>query len=120
MRLARTLWKDLVAGLAGAGQGLFGRGAKPPAEEDVRDLCRSLLRTKGEASAVTLARRALDAFARLDTDERDAFFEFLRCDLDPEPAALDAAIERYRASPLRRRRRPSPRRPNRRARSSCA
>ena len=99
MRLARTLWKDLVAGLAGAGQGLFGRGAKPPAEEDVRDLCRSLLRTKGEASAVTLARRALDAFARLDTDERDAFFEFLRCDLDPEPAALDAAIERYRASP---------------------
>ena len=99
MRLAKTLWKDLVAGLAGAGQGLFGRGARPPAEEDVLGLCRSLLRTKGEASAVTLARRALDAFARLDADERDAFFEFLRCDLDPDPAALDAAIERYRASP---------------------
>ena len=100
MRLAKTLWKDLVAGLAGAGQGLFGRRAGPSAEEDdVRDLCRSLLRTKGEASAVTLARRALDAFARLDTDERDAFFEFLRCDLDPDPAVLDAAIERYRASP---------------------
>ena len=99
MRLAKTLWKDLVAGLAGAGQGLFGRGARPPQEEDVRDLCRSLLRTKGEASAVTLARCALDAFARLDTDGREAFFEFLRRDLDPDPAALDAAIERYRASP---------------------
>ena len=100
MRLAKTLWKDLVAGLAGAGQGLFGRrAAGPPAEEDVRGLCRSLLRTKGEASAVTLARRALDAFARIDAGERDAFFEFLRHDLDPDPAALDAAIERYRTSP---------------------
>ena len=99
MRLARTLWKDLVTGLAEAGQGLLGRRAERLADEDVQDLCRSLLRTKGEASAVTLARRALDAFARLDSDERDGFFEFLRRDLDPEPAALDAAIERYRASP---------------------
>ena len=99
MRLARTLWKDLVAGLAGAGQGLFGRRIEPPRDEDVRDLCRSLLRIQGEASAVTLARRALDAFARLDPPDRDAFFVFLLRDLGPAPAALDAAIERYRASP---------------------
>ncbi len=101
MRPRRAFWKDLVAGLAAAGQGLLGRWteAGPREGEDIRGLCRSLLRTKGEASVVTLARRALDAFARLDADGRDGFFEFLRCELGPEPAALDAAIEGYRRSP---------------------
>ena len=99
MRMRGAFWKDLVAGLVEAGQGLFGRRAGARADEDLQALCRSLLRTRGEASVVTLARRALDAFARLDAGERDAFFEFLRSDLGPEPAALSAAVERYRASP---------------------
>ena len=99
MGMRGAFWKDLVAGLVEAGQGLFGRRAGARADEDLQALCRSLLRTRGEASVVTLARRALDAFARLDAGERDAFFEFLRSDLGPEPAALSAAVERYRASP---------------------
>ena len=68
-----------------------------------------------------MARRALDAFARLDAGERDGFFEFLRSELGADPAALDAAIEGYRAAPdpqtRRRRSRPQP---SRGARSSCA
>ena len=99
MRMGGAFWKDLVAGLVEAGQGFFGRRTGAPADEDLRALCCSLLRTRGEASAVTLARRALDAFARLDAGERDAFFEFLRSDLGPEPTVLSAAVERYRASP---------------------
>ena len=96
-----TFWKNLVAGLVEAGQGLFGRraGTHADEDEDLQGLCRSLLRTRGEASVVSLARRALDAFARLDAGERDAFFDFLRCDLGPERAALDAAVDGYRASP---------------------
>ena len=99
MRLRGASWKDAIADIAAAGRRLLGRRAGEGASEDLRDLCHSLLRTRGEASVVTLARRALDAFARLDTDGRDGFFEFLRHDLGAEPVALDAALERYRASP---------------------
>ena len=99
MRLGRAFWKEVIGNLTTAGQGLLGRRSGEPANEDILELCHALLRTKGEASVVTLARRALDAFAVLDRDGRDAFFEFLRSDLGAEPAALDAALERYRADP---------------------
>ena len=99
MRLGRAFWKDIIGNLTTAGQGLLGRRPEARGGEDIRGLCLALLRTKGEASVVTLARRTLDAFARLDTDGRDAFFEFLRTDLGAEPEALDTAIERYRAEP---------------------
>ncbi len=85
--------------LTAAGQGLLGRRAEDRVDEDIRALCHALLRIKGEASVVTLARRTLDAFAALDTQGREAFFEFLRGDLGAEPAALDAAVETYRAGP---------------------
>ena len=99
MQLGRAFWKEIIASVATAGQGLLGRRTEDRSEEDIRELCLSLLRTKGEASVVTLARRTLDAFARLDADGREAFFEFLRTDLGAEPEILDAALERYRASP---------------------
>ena len=99
MRLGRAFWKEVIGNLTSAGQGLLGRRSGGAAHEDIRELCDALLRTKGEASVVTLARRTLDAFARLDTQERDAFFEFLRTDLGAESAVLDTALERYRASP---------------------
>ena len=99
MRLGRAFWKDIIGNLTTAGQGLLGRRPEGRGSENIRELCFALLRTKGEASVVTLARRTLDAFARLDTDGRDAFFEFLRTDLGAEHEALDTAIERYRAEP---------------------
>ena len=99
MRPRKAFWKDIIASLTAAGQGLLGRRTGGRSGEDIRELCRALLRTKGEASVVTLARSTLDAFARLDDDGRDEFFEFLRTDLGPDPDALDAALERYRASP---------------------
>ena len=99
MRLGRAFLRDIIANLATAGQGLLGRRTEDRPDEDIRGLCLALLRTKGEASVVTLARRTLDAFARLDADGREAFFAFLRGDLGAEPAVLDAALERYRASP---------------------
>ena len=99
MRPRRAFWKDVIASLTAAGQGLLGRRAGGRSGEDIRELCRALLRTKGEASVVTLARSTLDAFARLDDGGRGGFFEFLRTDLGADPTALDAALERYRASP---------------------
>ena len=99
MRLGRAFWKDVISNLSAAGQGLLGRRPAGRSDDDIRGLCLALLRTKGEASVVTLARRTLDAFARLDAEARDGFFEFLRSDLGAEPAALEAALERYREAP---------------------
>ena len=99
MRLGRAFWKDIITNLTTAGQGLLGRRAAERADPDIRQLCHALLRTKGEASVVSLARRTLDAFARLDADGRDAFFEFMRTDLGAETVALETALERYQAEP---------------------
>ena len=92
-----------MAGLVKARGELLGRGAEktavPPVAADLRDACRTLLRTRGEASVVTLARGALDTFAQLDGGARNEFFEFLARDLGPDPAALDAAIADYREAP---------------------
>ena len=99
MRLGRAFWKDIITNLTTAGQELLGRRAGGRADEDIQGLCRALLRTKGEASVVTLARRTLDAFARLDAEGRVSFFEFLRSDLGADAVALDATLERYQADP---------------------
>ena len=102
MRFASTFWKDVMASVARARGGFMGRRAGSSAAgvaDDIRDVCRTLLRTRGEASVVTLARAALDAFARLDDRDRLDFFRFLTHELGPEPAALDRAVEAYREAP---------------------
>ena len=102
MRFASTFWKEVMGSVAKARGGFKGRragSASPASSDDVREICRTLLRTRGEASVVTLARGALDAFARLDAAGRREFFGFLTHELGPEPAALDRAVEDYRAAP---------------------
>ena len=102
MRFPSTFWKEVMASLARARGGLRGRqtgSAAPAGSDDIREICRSLLRTRGEASVVTLARGALDAFARLDDGGRREYFRFLAHALGPEPAALEGAVEAYREAP---------------------
>ena len=102
MRFASAFWKDVMASVARARGGFKGRRAGSFAAgeaDDIRDICRTLLRTRGEASVVTLARAALDAFARLDDRGRREFFRFLGEELGPEPAALERAVEAYREAP---------------------
>ena len=102
MRLAGTFWKEVMASVAKARGGFRGRragSAAPVGSNDIRVICRTLLRTRGEASVVTLARGALDAFARLDAAGRREFFRFLSDELGPEPAALERAVEAYRETP---------------------
>ena len=102
MRFAGRFWQEVMAGVARARGGIRGRRAEPAApggSDDVREICRTLLRTRGEASVVTLARAALDAFAGLEESGRREFFRFLTHELGPESAALDRAVDDYRAAP---------------------
>ena len=102
MRIRGAFWKEIMASVASARGGLMARRTGPAARQsadDIREVCRTLLRTRGEASVVTLARGALDAFDRLDERGRLEFFRFLTHDLVPDTAALDTAVEGYRAAP---------------------
>ena len=103
MKFRNSFWQGIMAGLARArGSLLGGLLGKPTTPADAAMLagdCRTLLRARGEASVVTLARGALDTFARLDAGERRRFFDFMLRDLGPDAEALDAAIENYRNDP---------------------
>ena len=102
MRFASRFWQEVTGSVARARGGIRGRRAgpaEPGGSDDIREICRTLLRTRGEASVVTLARAALDAFAGLEESGRREFFRFLTHELGPEPAALDQAVDDYRAAP---------------------
>ena len=65
----------------------------------VRDLCRDLLSTKGEASGAALARELIEHYRSLSEPERLAFFAMLAEDYAADPARILAAIELYQAGP---------------------
>jgi malonyl-CoA decarboxylase len=62
-------------------------------------VARSLLRIKGEASAIKLAQETLQLYAAADGDGKRVFFEYLLSDLGPDDHALDAAVRAYEADP---------------------
>lgn len=59
------------------------------------ELCRDLLSSYGEVSGIRLARRILDKYERMNSDEKYAFFMYLAKDLDIEPMAAHAALVLY-------------------------
>lgn len=60
--------------------------------------CQALLKSDGEASSISLASRALEIYARLDNDEKRAFFEQLAVLFSAEPEQIDQAYLAYKAS----------------------
>ena len=94
---------------------LYGR-RRPP----IRDLCRDLLSTKGEASGAALARELVEAYRAMSEPERLAFFSHagrgLRCRPGADPG-------RRRGLPRPAHARPRSRRcaaPARRRATSCS
>jgi len=85
------------AGQDGRGA-LHGRG-RLAAVERARELCRLLLSERGEASGVALARDVIATYDSMDSASREAFFELLAREFDPEPAAIAQAARRYHDSP---------------------
>jgi malonyl-CoA decarboxylase len=75
------------------------RGDAAGHSESVVELCEELLSGRGEASGVALAREILSRYADLTTGPRIAFFEALAHRFGPDHAAIDAAIEAWRAAP---------------------
>lgn len=65
---------------------------------DMASLVRSLLRIKGEASAIKLAYEILQRYANSDQEQKYEFFKLLLIELGPDEERLDQAIKNYSAS----------------------
>ena len=68
---------------------------------DITSVVKSLLRIKGEASAIKLAHQVLQLYAEADEDGKRGFFRFLLDELGPDDGKLGAAVSAYSMSPDR-------------------
>lgn len=66
---------------------------------DISEVVKSLLRIKGEASAIKLAYEVLQRYAEADEPGQRAFFALLRDELGPDETRLGAALAAYQAEP---------------------
>ncbi len=89
---------DIRDAIADRGRSLLGlnEGASKP---ELRQLCRDLLKQRGDASGLALAREIVAGLPPADAPAGDSrwqeFFEFLLTELVPDAQALEAALERY-------------------------
>ena len=92
---------QVLNSVADAGRELLRRGA--PAgrlrERSPGVLCEALLSTRGEASGTALARDVADAYRAMSPAQKHAFFATLAADYGPDPAAIHAASDGYKAAP---------------------
>lgn len=66
---------------------------------DLGDAIRSLLRIKGEASAIKLAHEILQRYTNAESAEKITFFQLLASDLGPDASVLNEAITAYQGEP---------------------
>jgi malonyl-CoA decarboxylase len=84
--------------IADRGRALFNLPeSRSPADLAIK-LCDKLVSTQGEASGTALAREVVDLYGKLDATARLAFLEYLATHYGPEPDAIHAAADAYRAS----------------------
>jgi len=69
------------------------------ASDDIVELSKALVSSRGEASGVAIARQILNCYRRLDSNGRRQFFEFLSEEMQPEPAEVADAARAYLKTP---------------------
>ncbi|MBO0701652.1 MAG: malonyl-CoA decarboxylase family protein [Candidatus Dormibacteraeota bacterium] len=84
-------WRDQVGALAQRGREIvgLGPGRRRPTTED---LCRRLLRSRGEASALAIAVEVVERMRGMRDDELTAFADLLEDGFVPDPEAVEHAI----------------------------
>lgn len=66
---------------------------------EIGEVVKSLLRIKGEASAIKLAHEVLQRYAEADVAGQRAFFALLRDELGPDETRLGTALAAYQSAP---------------------
>ena len=95
-----TFFRQLFDSIAERGREVLGR---PPANgasaDELCELCRSLLRQRGEAGVAALAQEVVDGYRDLDDAGRRSFFAFLNEELAPDPDVLVEIAAAYARDP---------------------
>lgn len=73
-----------------------GQSGATASVEELDAECGRLLASDGEASSIAHAHAVFDLYHRLPGERRESFFDTLLERYGPDPAAIDAAYERYR------------------------
>ncbi|MFT4012801.1 MAG: malonyl-CoA decarboxylase [Paracoccus sp. (in: a-proteobacteria)] len=96
-----AILSELFETLTERGRRLWGgRGVSPAAEApELSELGEALLSRRGEASGVALAAQLLAAFDRADAAARMSFLQNLADRFGPDPAQVEAALERLHRDP---------------------
>ena len=93
--ISSSIFNDLVARIAEAGRSLA-LGTQATAGDPLA-LCENLLSGKGEATGLAIAERVFDAYGGLDPEGRRTFFRQISERFSVDDAALEKAVEAWRA-----------------------
>lgn len=87
-------WRDQVGALAQRGREIvgLGTGRRRPSTED---LCRRLLRSRGEASALAIAVEVVERMRAMPDEELVEFADLLEEAFEPDPEEVERAIARW-------------------------
>jgi malonyl-CoA decarboxylase len=96
--MKRSSLYDIILTVAAGGLEIFERTARRRHDE-ISEMCKRLLRQKGEASAISLAHQILIKYQGLAPRNRLQFFEHLLKDFMPDPERLNQAIAAYQREP---------------------
>ncbi len=67
--------------------------------ETIESLCRLMMESDGEYSSLLLAERILNAYEKLDDNERLSFFELLQQDYDVDAEQIKSCADDYQQTP---------------------
>ena len=91
-QMLRRIWGTLAKARANG-------AAPPPTAQRAGTMAHALLSERGEVSGARLAAELKTAYEALDAGGREAFFDITVHEFGPDPAALTAAMDAYRAEP---------------------
>ena len=94
-----SFFQELLSGIADRGRALIDLSIGGHGGESIEELSRALMSSRGEAAGVALARRILDAYAALRSEQRLAFFQFLQEAFTPDPQRVQEAAQAYLNDP---------------------
>ena len=97
--MATSFFNELLQSLTVRGRQLLGRTREAVQPGDLAALGEALLSRRGEASGVVIARSLLDGYASAPLALRLGFLTALAERFGQDQAALDSAIDAYRAKP---------------------
>lgn len=90
-----TTLLSLIESIMSRSQRLIETFTSEDNSKSLSELCRTLISTQGEVSAVVLANRILSRYRKLDQDEQRAFFHKLADKFDVDPKQIRAATDHF-------------------------